>query len=458
MSDPLTPNYKKDVGRLVTDRFDFENHINGNKFRHKADIITVSPTLTVGSVEVSNVQQALTELLAAVLSPSIDDATTSSKGIIKLAGDISGTATNVIVTQIQSKPISSLTPSSDDVLTWDGYVWKPSSPINVFTAGGDLGGNNILQSVISLTGYEFNASVGNVILALNAVIDYDTSLSPLITQDIAATNHGHNITIRSQSATNTNKNGGTTIIAGGAPGSGGLKGGVTLQFTSSVPVGYPKTSLSSISSSNMVQLSEPATGRRVLALCHGSDLSTTDMPANTGDMIMYIRDAVTAPTIGNPSNGTILYSSGGQLWIKQQDGNNFAIGSIPNPSVWGATGQQIYTYRTYVQSTTSAVLAFSTTLIDQTATKVDVMFVGKEVGANNSAQFNLSIGYTRHSGSPAAVGSLTSADPRTTAGASGWTVPTINTSGNTLRVYTGYYASSTIEWLVITQLTMSSSS
>lgn len=457
-SDPLVPNYKKDVGRLATDRYDFQDHIEGKDFRHNADAIDVVPNLVVGSTTSVNVLEALEALAAAAQPPVINDATTGSKGIIQLAGDIAGTAINVVVTRIQSKPISTLTPSNGDVLTWDGYsnVWKPTGATNVFSAAGDLAGSNVLQTVIGFTGTQYSPSVGHVTRASGSVVDFVFNAIPLITQDLASTTvNGSSMTIRAQSATGNNKNGGALILAGGAPGTNSLRGGVRLRFTDSVPGGYPTTSLSGITSSNMVELSEPSANRRVLSLCNPSNLTTIDMPANTGDMIMYVRDAVSVPSTGNPSNGTIVYSSGGQLWIKQQDGNNFSVGSIPNPSIWGTTGQQTYTNRNYVTSTTSAVVAFSFNLQDQTATRADVIFVGKKQGSTDSAQFNLSMGFSRNGGAPVAVGSVTNADPRTSGGASGWTIPDIVVSGNTLQVKTGFSAGSTIQWFVVTQLTMS---
>jgi hypothetical protein len=461
MSDPLVPNYKREVGRLATDRFDFEDHVEGLRFRHKADAIDVFPTLVIGTTHATNVQQALEALRDAAEPPVINDASTVTKGIVQLAGDIGGVATNVVVTRIQGKPISSLTPSDGNVLTWDGtaMVWHPAAPTNVFGAAGDLAGNNVLQNVIGWTGSQFNFSSPFVVRASNAVVDYVLGVTPVYTQDTASTTHGTDMAMRAQSTTGASKNGGASIIAGGAPGSGGLRGSVKLQLTNFVPGGYPITTLAGITSTNMVQLAEPATGRRVLSLCYPADLTTIDMPANTGDMVMYVRDTALVPTTGNPSNGTIVYSTGGQLWIKQQDGNNFSVGSIPNPSIWGPSGQQTYTNRNYVASAVgSAALAFSFNLPDQTATRADVIFIGKQVGGNNSAQFNLSMGYVRHFTAPTAVGTVTNADPRTTAGASGWTVPNVTVSGNTLQVFTGFSGSATVQWFVITQLTMSSSS
>lgn len=460
MSDPTVPNYKKDVGRLATDRYDFEEHIEGTRFRHNADAIDVIPSLIVGSTTSVNVLEALEALANAAQPPVISDATTASKGILQLAGDIGGVASNVVVTRIQSKPISTLTPSNGDVLTWDGYsnVWKPTGATNVFSAAGDLAGNNILQSVVGWTGVVTSPGTWHVIRSSGSVINFVVNAKPLFTQEIDPVNNGDIITIRGQSVTGTSRNGGPVTIAGGAPGPGGRQGGIRLQFTSSVPGGYPTTSLTGIVSANMIQLSEVAVGRRVLSLCNPSDLNIVDMPANSGDMVMYIRNAVSVPSTGSPSNGTILYSSAGELWVKQQDGSNFSVGSIPNPSIWGTTGQQTYTNRNYVTSTTAAVTAFSFNLQDQTSTRVDVIFVGKQQGSTDSAQFNLSVGYSRHGGSPVAIGSVTNADPRTSGGASGWTIPTITVSGNTLNVRTGFSGGTTIQWFVVTQLTMSLSS
>lgn len=458
MSDPIVPNYKKNVGRLVTDRYDFEEHIVGTKFRHNADTIDVVPNLVVGSSTSVNVLEALEALRDATLAPVIADATTSNKGIIQLAGDIGGIATNIIVTRIQSKPISSLTPSNGDVLTWDGYtnVWSPAAAVNIFSAGGDLGGNNVLQTVISLTGTQQDVSVGPVVKANNSVINFINTVSPLITTDTSS-NNGKFTTIRAQSATGTNKNGGAVIIAGGAPGSGGLKGKVTLQLTSSVPAGYPATSLSGITSSNMVQLSEVIVGKKVLSLCHAADLNAIDMPASTGDMVIYIRNATARPTSGSPSNGAILYAHSGELWIKQQNGDDFQIGTNQNPNIWGPTGAQTYTFRNSVPSFGgSGVLGFSFNLPDQTCVAIDVTLVGKRNASSDSAQFNLRMAYTRQGGgAPIPLGSVTTLDSRTSGAASGWNVPQISVSGNTLQIFTGSETGTVITWLVVTQLTIS---
>jgi hypothetical protein len=147
-----------------------------------------------------------------------------------------------------------------------------------------------------------------------------------------------------------------------------------------------------------------------------------------------------------------LFSNGGQLFIQQGDGVQFAVGSIPNPSIWGPDGQQTITSRDFNQSppALSATL-HSFTLSDNAATKVDVVIIGKDITANDSAQFNLSMGYTMHVGVPDDVGTLTSSDPRFTPPAGVWVPPTISRIGNTVSIISGI-GPNPINWFAVTQL------
>ncbi len=434
-----TPNFKHGIGILTTSRYDFQDHIDGYNFRHQANQIDLFPILQIGSNSISNVQDAVRALTNIVNPPIIQDASTAVKGIIQLSGDIGGVATNVSVKKIQGKAVSALTPNAGDVLTWSGTLsmWLPAPTLNIFNAGGDLSGNNVLQSVISLTG-----NAGVVSISCNS-LNFISGASPIITQNDNSSNNGNNTSIISQSALSSNKNGGALILSGGGKGSGGLRGGVSLQMGAG--------------DTTMLQVSEPAIGRRAISLLHIGALTTLDMPTGTGDMVMYIRDTATPPTTGNPLNGTIVYSSGGQLWIKQQDGNNFFVGSIPNPSIWGSSGQQTYTNRSYIKSSVgSSATAFTYSLPDNITTKIDVILIGKATSTSDGASYNLSMSYLRNGGSPIALGTLTSSDPRTTSGASAaWALPNINFSGNDLQIITGYSTTNTINWLVITQLSMS---
>lgn len=136
---PLVPNFKPGIGRLVTDRFDFQSHVDGTNFRHTAGQIDLSPHITIGSTSIGDVQTAIAALAGTIIVPSVPDATTSSKGIIQLSGDISGTATNISVVAMRGTPIGTLTPTDKDVLFWDGSASKwtngPIVPATATTLG-----------------------------------------------------------------------------------------------------------------------------------------------------------------------------------------------------------------------------------------------------------------------------------------------------------------------------------
>jgi hypothetical protein len=438
MTTPSSPNYKNDVGRLVTDRFAFQKHITGTDFRHNATQIDLSPAITIDGNTVTTVQQAAEALAIITSPPIIQEATTIQKGIVQLSGDIGGISTNVLVTKLQGKPISTITPISGDVLTWDNASssWTPKPATNAFSAAGDLSGNNTLQQVVGVTG-----TAGTLRISCN-ILNFILSATPTITQTTTSIGHAKDLVIAAQSTTAVNSDGGDLILSGGDNGLGGIRGGVHLKMGAG--------------EIRMLQLAELPTDRKIMSLLHNNDLQLADMPANTGDMVIYVRDTITPPTTGNPLNGTIVYSSGGQLWIKQQDGNNFPVGSIPNPSIWGSSDEQTYTYRSAVTSPVGDLAsAFSYSLPDGHSVRVDAIFVGKGEGTGDSAQFNLSMGYVREGGAPVAIGTVTNSDPRTTAGdAAGWIVPSFFISGNTLTVYTGASLSIKISWLVVVQLSI----
>lgn len=435
MTIPSSPNYKNDIGRLVTDRFAFQKHITGVDFRHDATQIDLLPTITIDGNVVTTVQQVAEALVTITSPPIIQDATTIQKGIIQLSGDIGGVSTNILVTRLQGKPISTITPLNGDVLTWDSAFssWTPKAAINAFAAAGDLSGNNILQQVIGVTGES-----GTLRISCN-ILNFILSSTPIITQTTTSLGHAADFNIIAQSTSMASRNGGDLVLSGGDKGSGGLRGGVQLKMGDG--------------DIRMLQLAELPTDRKIISLLHSNELSLVDMPTGTGDMVMYVRDTIVPPTIGNPLNGTIVYSLGGKLWIKQQDGNNFPVGSIPNPSIWGDDGEQIYTYRAAVTSPLGdTTVAFTYLLPDGASTRVDVIFVGKGQVSGDSAQFNLSAGYVREGGAPIAIGTVTSSDPRMTIGAEDWIVPSFFISGNTLMVYTGGSSLMKINWLVVIQL------
>lgn len=65
---------------------------------------------------------------------------------------------------------------------------------------------------------------------------------------------------------------------------------------------------------NTVQLESAflASARRVIALCLGTAITTTEMPANTGDEVVFLGNATTVPT-ANSVGGPLEYATGGAI-------------------------------------------------------------------------------------------------------------------------------------------------
>src|SRR6266566_1546012 len=177
MTIPISHNFSPDnnAGRLATDRFDFQKHVNGESFRHKANQVDLSPPVIIDLQTIDNAQDAIAAL-ANFISVNVPDASPSQKGIIQLGGDLLGTAVSPTVVGLQGRPVSTLPPTIDQVLLWNGSAWAPSNLSSSFIANGDLVGNNITQNVIGLTG------VSGTVAAHCNRISFDVSSVPLITQ------------------------------------------------------------------------------------------------------------------------------------------------------------------------------------------------------------------------------------------------------------------------------------
>lgn len=74
--------------------------------------------------------------------------------VIQLAGDLYGsgsTVTSPKVTGLQGRPLSSASPSAQQVLGWNGIAWVPSNVSgSLITFAGDLLGNNSAQTVVGI--------------------------------------------------------------------------------------------------------------------------------------------------------------------------------------------------------------------------------------------------------------------------------------------------------------------
>ncbi len=160
---PDAPNFTPGVGRLATDRYDFQNHVDGYAFRHKANQVDLFPTVVISSNTYTNVQTALQALITAFnsLSINIPDASTTTKGIVQLTGDIAGTATNVIVTRLQGRAVSNLAPTNGQALTWDSgtSTWRPAT---IGGSGGNIFENLTVTNTATINSLIVNGPVVNL--------------------------------------------------------------------------------------------------------------------------------------------------------------------------------------------------------------------------------------------------------------------------------------------------------
>lgn len=122
------------------------------------------------------------------------------------------------------------------------------------------------------------------------------------------------LNIRPAGSTGSNNAGGTLFLRGGRRAGTGNYGTVALQLNQDDSTVF-----------TMLELSHLANLRRILALCRGSALTTTQMPTDTGDLVVYIANAATVPT-ANPVGGGIIYGEGGALKYRGTSGTVTTLG------------------------------------------------------------------------------------------------------------------------------------
>lgn len=427
-------------GKIVLDRNDFEKHKNGESFQHNASTINLDSNINIKTTTSSNVQECLSNISTILNNSDVPDATATLKGLIKLFGDLSGTADSVVVTGLRGVSVSSLAPTNGQVLSYNSTSnsWQPSNPTN-FVAGNDLSGSSSSQNVIKLTG---NAGVVNVSAS---TFLFSNTATPTFSQAGSISGNGRTTKIISQNALSfpgsPNKSGGDLILSSGASVGTGVPGSIILKTANEDHWFIEAADIRN-------------TGQRVLSLFKQSKLTTTEMPVNSGSDVIYIRNTSTPPTTGSPVGGTVLYSHDDQIRIKQPNGLDFFIGQILSSQTSGALSTsvpQLNIDRVATSSNASTrTNAMTIALEDETHMHVKITALGKRANSNEVAQYKIDSGYVRTGGgAPSIIGSIAYTDTRTNGAASGWTTPDITISGNNIIVRTGYSSSNSVRWAFI---------
>lgn len=110
-------------------------HLAGAETVSDVKTFSASPIVPTPTTNTQAANKAYVDgAIAAVTANGAPDATTTTKGIVQLAGDLSGTAAAPVVSKVQGVAIGSTAPSADQVLTYDATsskaVWKTPSATN----------------------------------------------------------------------------------------------------------------------------------------------------------------------------------------------------------------------------------------------------------------------------------------------------------------------------------------
>ena len=110
---------------------------------------------------------------------NLPDATAGTKGLIELAGDLGGTASSPTVAKLQGTTVNASTPATNQVLSYNGSQWVPAtvssgtvsdattSSKGIVELSGDLGGTASSPSVLKVNGIGVSGtpSSGQAIIA-----------------------------------------------------------------------------------------------------------------------------------------------------------------------------------------------------------------------------------------------------------------------------------------------------
>ena len=222
------------------------------------------------------------------------------------ANDLVGsTNTTQTVVGLRSKALPAL-PGSDQYLHYTGSAWAFSTISGSVAWANDLAGSTgSNQWIAAISG---NAGGGSAVpLNTTSLLFAKGQGTPAYgqsgqTTDVATTF----LTLRAQDAwtgASTNVNGGALFINGGESKSAGVTG----------RRGDVQLGIGFLSFAPGVQVTEPVVGQRVLALVpFAGSITSTQMPTNSGDGVIYIANVVTAPT-ANPVSGGTLFENAGTL-------------------------------------------------------------------------------------------------------------------------------------------------
>lgn len=194
------------VGQVL--KYDGTNYVPNNSVLTETQTLGLSgSTLTISGTGSS------------VVLPVAVDATSSTNGVVRLAGDLGGTAAAPLVSKLQGKTLSSTAPTTGQVLKYDGSQWIPSTGLLTETQTLSLSGSTLTISgtsssvVLPVASDATTTTNGSVRLAGDLGGTGTTAAAPVITDNAITTSK-----IASGAVTDA-KFSGTLSVAKGGTGS-----------------------------------------------------------------------------------------------------------------------------------------------------------------------------------------------------------------------------------------------
>lgn len=216
-------------------------------------------------------------------------------------------------------------------------------------------------------------SVTSALITLSNVVSFPAALvSPVINQIDKVTNAatGELLVIRAQNETGTTSVGGSFQLQSGT--------GTTSDGAVRIMNG----------TTTMIEAAEVAAGRYIVALARKATITTTQMPTNSGDGVVYVANAATAPT-ANPVSGQILYADATDQILKvRTTAGNIVPLSGDDPETNGLR----LTLTTAVPVTTSNVTAATTIYLTPFKSGSISLYDGTTWVRRNTTEISLALG------------------------------------------------------------------
>jgi hypothetical protein len=159
-------------------KYDGTNYVPNNSVLTETQILGLSgSTLTISGTGSS------------VVLPTAVDATSSTNGMVRLAGDLGGTAASPLVAKLQGRTLSSTAPTTGQVLKFDGTSWIPATGVLTETQTLSLSGSTLTISgtsssvVLPVSSDATTTTNGSVRLAGDLGGTGTTAAAPVITDN-----------------------------------------------------------------------------------------------------------------------------------------------------------------------------------------------------------------------------------------------------------------------------------